>query len=962
MLNPGVHAKLLILTAISLLLNTVHAEVKKTGTPFIRNYKRSEYKAGQQTWSIEQGNNGLMYFANNDGLLEFDGINWKIFPLPDNGFIRAIKNGENNILYAGGYNELGYYELGESGGAVYHSLTSLLPEKYKDFDDIWKIYVHPEGVIFQSYTQLMIYKDQQIKVIPAPSFFHFSFYINGEYYVNDRQNGLYRYAFGNLFPLSGAEALKGKEIWAILPYYKKLLICTASEGIFEYDGNALKEWKVAISELLKRDQVYCALPLDNTYLIFGTIQNGLIISDNNGNLIQSINRSKGIQNNTILSLQTDHESNLWLGTDFGIDYIKINSPLSIYSYNYGISSGYTATIYNGFLYFGTNQGLFLRKWPHDAFDNNAFRIIEETRGQVWCLEKIGEKIFCGHNNGTFLIEKNKLEKVCDIPGGWTYIQSPDDPSYVIGGTYTGLILFQYKNGQWKFKGKIKGFSESSRTLAFDKKGDLWMAHGLKGLYKLKLSKAKDSVEKVSFYNSSNSAIPNVGVSMANLGNEIIFHGSKGFFRYDDLTQQFYHSNPFEKYLSQNQISKIHKDRNGNIWYFTTKNVGVLRLQEDGSYNNIVLPFKELEGNFVSGFEFVFPYDEKNIFFGTANGFVHYDASLKKNYQYPFTVFLKAFHTFNPDSFYVFNKTVSKNPISLKYRNNRIEFLFAANDFENPGQILLSTQLEGYEQNWTEWQSKYSREFTNLKEGKYVFKVRAKNIYDTVSVATEVPFEIQPPFIRSKVAYIIYLLSSIGLIFLIVLLIKQRVEKSKRKSRLEQEEQFRKREEKLQRDAIESEKEIIRMRNEKLREQMIMKDKELANATMQSLQKNKILRSLRDELQKVVQSKQEENLKYQISSLVKKINKDIDTEKQWEVFETHFENVHEAFLNRLKSAYPELSPRELKLCAYLRMNISSKEISELMNISTRGVEISRYRLRKKFNLDRQHNLTDFILSF
>lgn len=938
------------------------AEVKKTGIPFIRNYDRPEYRAGQQTWSIEQGTNGLMYFANNDGLLEFDGKNWSIYPLPSHGFIRAIKNGENNILYAGGYNELGFYTLGESGGAVYQSLTPLLPEKNRNFDDIWKIYVHPDGVIFQSYTQLMIYKDNKIKVIPAPSFFHFSFYINGEYYVNDRRHGLHRYAFGALFPLSGAEPLRGKEIWAMLSYHQKLLICTAADGVFMYDGNSLKEWKTEVSELLKRDQIYCAMPLENKSFVFGTIQNGLIISDYNGSLIQSINRSKGIQNNTILSLQTDHEGNLWLGTDFGIDYVKINSPLSIYSHNYGISSGYTALISDGLLYFGTNQGLFTRKWPHDVFDNQPFRIIEETRGQVWCLEKINGIIFCGHNNGTFIIENNRAVKISDIPGGWTYIQSPEDPESIIGGTYTGLILFRNENGKWNFKGKIHGFSESSRTLAFDKKGNLWMAHGLKGVYKLKLSPGNDSIKQVEFYNSTNSAIPNQGISMANLGNELIFHGPKGFFKYDDLTRQFYHSNPFEKYIIQNQISKIHKDADGNIWYFTAKNVGVLRVQEDGSFNNIILPFKELEGTFVSGFEFVYPFDEKNIFFGTANGFVHYDPSIKKNYQYPFTVFLKAFHTYNPDSVIVLKKTIPDNPIVLKFKNNRIEFLFAANDFENTGQILLSTKLEGYEQNWTEWQSKYFREFTNLKEGKYTFKVRAQNLYETISETAEIQFEISPPFSRSTIAYILYVISVLGFIILVITLIKLRVEKSKLKSRKEQEEQFRNREEKLHREALESEKEIIRMRNEKLREQMIMKDKELANATMQSLQKNKILRSLRDELQKVVQSKQEGNLKYQISTLIKKINKDIDTEKQWEVFETHFENVHEAFLTRLKANYPDLSPRELKLCAYLRMNISSKEISELMNISTRGVEISRYRLRKKFNLDRQDNLTDFILSF
>ena len=141
----------------------------------------------------------------------------------------------------------------------------------------------------------------------------------------------------------------------------------------------------------------------------------------------------------------------------------------------------------------------------------------------------------------------------------------------------------------------------------------------------------------------------------------------------------------------------------------------------------------------------------------------------------------------------------------------------------------------------------------------------------------------------------------------------------------------------------------------------MKNKELANATMQMLHKNKILINLKEELKKIKGTLDDEQ-KYKVQWLLRKIDKEIDNEKQWKVFETQFERVHEEFLFRIKSAYPDLTPRELKLCAYLRMNVSSKEIAALMNISTRGVEISRYRLRKKLDLTREINLTDFILSF
>ncbi len=170
------------------------------------------------------------------------------------------------------------------------------------------------------------------------------------------------------------------------------------------------------------------------------------------------------------------------------------------------------------------------------------------------------------------------------------------------------------------------------------------------------------------------------------------------------------------------------------------------------------------------------------------------------------------------------------------------------------------------------------------------------------------------------------------------------------------------EKKLQAEALEAEKELIRLRNEKLSAEMRQKDRELANSTLQMIQKSKSLISIRKELSRLSAEIGDEILSGQINLIIRKINREINAENQWEVFEKHFESVHEEFLKRLKTRYPDLTPRELLLCAYLRLNITSKEIAALMNISVRGVEISRYRLRRKLNLDHDTNLTGFILSF
>ncbi len=189
----------------------------------------------------------------------------------------------------------------------------------------------------------------------------------------------------------------------------------------------------------------------------------------------------------------------------------------------------------------------------------------------------------------------------------------------------------------------------------------------------------------------------------------------------------------------------------------------------------------------------------------------------------------------------------------------------------------------------------------------------------------------------------------------------RIEKSRLAEKLRQKEKYQIREQKLKEDALIAEKEMQRLRNEALNLEMIHKEKELANSTMLIIQKNNILGKLQNDLKNINSTLAEDAVKKNLNSLIKRIDKEIDNEKQWNVFNMHIEQVYEDMFKKLKENYSDLTPRELSLCAYLRMNISSKEIAALMNISTRGVEISRYRVRKKLHLDREANLTEFMIN-
>ncbi len=938
---------------------------KQIGIPSVKSYKTSQMQAGAQTWMIDINNKGIAYFANNDGVLEFDGIHWRKYPLPGGIIVRSVKTTDDGRVYAGGFNEFGYLAPDKNGELNYHSLTSLLPEEANDFGEVWRIYDLPVGMVFQSYEQLIIYKNNKIKIIEAPHLFHFSFLVNGELYIDDQENGIYRLSNDQIVKVPGLSKLAGQLIWAMIPKGKNILIATADNGIFEFNGLEIKEWKNKATSFLKKNQIYSGVAVNEKTYAFGTIQDGLLICDSSGNILQHINIDRGLQNNTVLSLKVDQYKNLWLGLDNGIDYIEINSPLTYFSEFNGISTGYAAIKHNGILYLGTNRGVFYHDWEKlmQGGGKQVFKLLPGTRGQVWSFRVFNGTLFCGHNSGIFTIKNNKAQLISDVQGGWTFIRPTNRNNIILCGTYTGLVKIIKKDGEWVSAGKLHGFKESSRYLTHGENQSLWMSHVYKGVYKIELTENCDSIKEYHLYGKKSGLPVQKNINVCTINGTPVFATGKGFYKFNSTQNHFEPAQNINKKFPNPEIKLINEDKAGNVWYFTENNAGVYRRQEDGSYVDVKAPFKELSGRFIKWFQFVYPLNENHVIFGLQDGFAYYTPQFPKNYQKPFNSFVRKVTITQIDSvIFCGHQTQEKFNAGIPHRYNQLKFEFAASDFENPEVLQFSTKLSEFDDEWSNWSSRSIREFTNLTHGEYTFNVRARNIFGKISETDTLHFEIYAPWYLSWWGYALYFTILVTFIYIMYRYVRYKTEKTKREEEAQQKRLFREREKQLQNNALRAEKEVIRERNERLRAEMKQKDKELANNTMQMIQKGKLLNSLKNDLYKFADEMNDDLMTHRIKKMMRKIDRELDTEKQWEVFEKHFESVHEEFLKRLKAAFPDLTPREMKLCAYLRLNISSKEIATLMNISTRGVEISRYRLRKKLQLSHETNLSEFIISF
>jgi ligand-binding sensor domain-containing protein/DNA-binding CsgD family transcriptional regulator len=958
----------MVLQLFFLIGGVAAGEVKNIGTPYIRNFTKDDYRGGTQNWGAAQDGRGFMYFANNDGLLCFDGERWQLYTMPNRSMVRSVYIDESGDIYVGAYNDLGKMVWSENGQMTFRSLREFIPEENRNFDDVWHICQFRDKIVFQTYDAAYFFREgSPVAVLKAPSRFQNSFNVRGRLIFNDAENGLMEYDGTVLSKIEGCAVLAGEEIISLMPKGgdNEILVCTPDRGLFIYDGKSLVSWNVPASKMLIRDQIFSAVRLHDDYYAVGTILNGLMIIDSEGNIIRQINKKRGLQDNTILNVFSDRAGNLWLLLNKGIDYLTINSPVTFIQNSEGFGAGYATVIHNGNIYLGTNQGLYVKSWGRVGSEED-YRMIGGTDGQVWHLSIHRDILLCGHNKGTFVVDGDRARLISDIPGGWKYHEMSSHPGYLVGGTFSGIILFRWTEGSWKFAGRITGFGESFRVFEEDKAGDLWMSHGFKGIFRVRLDSDLDAVSYQRFYNSEDGLPSDYNLVICRIKGKIIVASENGVFEYSPGDDRFVRSVYFNQLLSPlESISYLKEDADGNIWYVAENRAGVFRLQEDYTYRQITTPFLLLSGEFIHGIESFYSWSPEHLFIGTEDGFAYYSSRFANRGYQEFSAYITRVEGLHQDSVF-FNgpgpssSVSASDPLKFEYRNNNIRFTYTSPVYDIAGRMEFCTMLEGYDDRWSEWSSSFIKEHSNLPDGKFTFRVRARNQIGAVSLPDSIEFIVEHPWYKSTAAYLAYTVAGLGLALLLVWFLNWRIELANRRERLNNQRIYDAKEQEYIRQALEAEREIIRIRNEKLHAEMILRDKELANEAMNLVRKSEFLISLKDEMNKLMSHCTDGTIGERILDLISRINGEVDSNRQREVFESAFDEVHEDFLNRLKAKYPALTPTELRLCAFLKMNIQTKEIAPLMNISVRGVEICRYRVRKKMGISRDTNLTRMLI--
>lgn len=928
--------KLLLL----LVTSTITVKAQEQWQRAVVNYSRQDYRSGNQNWQACQNKEGWMYFANNKGLLEFDGCNWTTYPLPGNAKVRSVC-AAGDTVYVGALGQFGCFTRNKKGRLTYQRKSDINDKDEQT--NIWNIHKIGKDIYYQGDDAFFINNGKSR--INCPMGVSYSTVVYNRLYIVSSQ-GVSVLVGKKFQTLKGIDNHLAVKIVSILPWKNGMLLFVSSgRGLFVYKDNHVEPISTAADGLIKGERLSTAT-ITEDYLALGTLQGGAVLLNLKTNTAEKMTIASGLQNKTVLSTTFDQDHNLWLGLDNGIDCILLHSPLRyLNSRQSSIGSGNCSIRYNQKLYLGTNQGLY-------EMSNEQVRFIEGTGSQVLCLDTIDGKLFCGGRNFFLSFDKERITRY-NARGVWGVRSLGFKNDILLTASYWGLRIMRKKGRDWQMAEEIKGTDISSKTFYIeDSSGAVWVANKEKGVYRLVLSDDLLSVKSQKCYNSP--LLPKGdNVSIATVDGETVIASRQGLFRYNSTKDQLEpHTSLENRMEGHTSYTYIRQEENGDIWYAADGIIHLVRgKQKSGFLNNqLIEDFENISywGNYA--------------IIGTEDGFVSLrlkrnDASsissLKPQESHPHILpYIRKVYIGNyaDTLFYGCQK-----PIVIPWKDNSIRMEYSASNYDPSQTVLYSYCLEGSgEKGWSPYSRHRVKEYTNLHEGDYTFRLRIITTGNQAPIETQFRFTILPPWYRSWWAYIIYTI----FIAVICYTVYRRLRRSLQQVIKQKDEQIQ-----------EQEEQIETLQEEKLEIELRSKQDELVRSRMNIVRKNEMLQEIRKtvvSLNNAIPSAHDTNLIEALSTikrravrLIGQIDTNIEHDDDLEAFRDSFDSVHHNFLEKLSKRYPDLSRKEKMLCAYIRMGLQSKEIAPLQNISTRGVEISRYRIRQKLGLDKNASLTEFL---
>jgi serine phosphatase RsbU (regulator of sigma subunit) len=848
-----------ILIILSLLISSVHAQEYFYGLPNIKNYHFAEMGGSEQNWCITKDHRGVIYVGNNDqGILEFDGSDWRTIPVPGNNTVRSIITGDDGVVYAGLEGDLGRLEPDQRGTLHFRSLLDTDARERYPAVRIWKTYYQDGKVYFCSTKAIFVFDpvSQGLSFINTPPYAFLSFIIPSGIYTGDYESGLMKYQDGQYVPVPGGEFFRKKNVSGLVALDSShLLASTIFNGLFLIDIEKGTIDSTYLKPTLKVDlasDMILNLNKDDIHIYIGTRDEGLIVLNYAGELSEIISTNEGILDNTITQVYVDPQgtvdNTLWLSNFKGVSKIDLNSPFRMQTVGprpVGIDGRGSMeqitdiTEFGDELFVSTLGGILHRPFHSER---SRFRNIRGLRDEIYDLQLVqpadGKKyLLAASTDKTYVIDQDM--KVTALPvGGRKILTDPGNPDVFYTGR-SNLTGFQYINGGWKeFLNEV--LDSDIYQLCLDRFENIWVSTWT-GL--LRLNRTSGKVIEITRFEIEQGlpGVRNLGLFIDPANRELLASTENGFYRFDYRNQTFLYDSVYNSILpdGKNNIMAVQKGSDDLYWFsFENEFRGWSILgasKQSGVFETVYdRTFRALSSRIPT--EVFYTDSEDQLWFNKSNQLIHFNAKLAKETEDNFNLLIRRVSItgdsvlFN-GSFYTIDdsgqilphdeQTENSQP-KLKHIYRDIEFNWSAPYYKQEYQIRYSYNLEGLSSKWSDWSRDRSVIINNLKHGRYVMQVKARNAYGEESQKASYAFTIMRPWYFTVVAIITYviLLASLAIFIIIYtrnlksrneLLERQNREIEKQKGELQHlnEEITAQRDEiEAQRDSISEQKELI----------------------------------------------------------------------------------------------------------------------------------------------------------
>jgi class 3 adenylate cyclase len=724
----------------------------ETGTYVFQRYSAKQYGASPQNWGVAQDSRGIMYFANTDGLLEFDGSSWQMLRLPGRS-VRAVAVDNAGTVYVGGVGEFGWLKPDSTGTLRFASLIDRVPQQERGFADVWRVLPTPQGVYFSAVSRLFrLNKDGSIKVWRPEKRFGRAFYVLNAIYVQAAGTGLMRMGRDDrLLPVPGGERFANESVNAAVALDQDALFATTSHlyrltGPGSSSPEGVEAFSTADDAWLAGSLAYSMQVLPGGEIAVGTRKGGLVLLNRNGAVDRILSTATGLADDWVSEIHVDTQGGVWLAQNNGIT--RFNPGLSLFGKSERIEGDVQTMVrHGGALYAGTTAGLFRLK-PQSA-TAPQFERIEGVASAVWALMPYGKDLLAATDLGVFLASGDHARLIPESGReAYDLSISPRDPGTIYVARQTAVTVLARDGSRWVKRAEFEAPGEGFRTVLEDADGRVW-ATTRGSIWRFDFRQQSVHSEKF----GTAQGVPPGWINARRLNSQVVFATEKGLKRYDDARKKFIPDPSLGAQFSDGSrdLVNIFDGVAGGVWVTGEGYHGVLRRQ-GALYKWFPMP---LLASGISEIYWMSPDPDGTVWAAGAD-FVLYrwEPAISGDPDRGFQVMTRRVQLAGEKENWYGGVGVLNAP-KLPWRQNSMRFEFAAPFFEDPASVEYQALLEGSDNDWSAWSHETSRDYTHLPQGSYRFHVRARTPHGASSEDASLSFGVLPPWFRTWWAYLAY---------------------------------------------------------------------------------------------------------------------------------------------------------------------------------------------------------------